>query len=362
MERWATFDCYGTLVDWNGGHRRRARAALRRVDRRGELLRGATTRSSRRSSATARCRTARCWRRRSTAVAAGGGARPARRRARRARPLAPGLAACSRRCRPRWTRLARRGWRLAMLSNSDRDLIEASLASIGVPFDLAVVAGEIGSYKPAHGHWVASSRSRAAPTRGATSTSARATSTTSPPRRELGLPVIWINRLGETGGPAPTRELADLTGLAGYARRAGARRERPPSGLDRPPRRARALPGGRHRRVGRVRLDRGRPARRVGASSTSSATPGWSSSTAGSRATASFDDRGDGRLQGDGYVHPELPGPRRRLAPRRPLRAARRRNRGRAARSRPPRCEATAPPTRSSLAAATSRCGTSTGC
>ena len=19
MERWATFDCYGTLVDWNGG-------------------------------------------------------------------------------------------------------------------------------------------------------------------------------------------------------------------------------------------------------------------------------------------------------------------------------------------------------
>ena len=22
MERWATFDCYGTLVDWNGGIRR----------------------------------------------------------------------------------------------------------------------------------------------------------------------------------------------------------------------------------------------------------------------------------------------------------------------------------------------------
>ncbi len=22
MERWATFDCYGTLIDWNGGIRR----------------------------------------------------------------------------------------------------------------------------------------------------------------------------------------------------------------------------------------------------------------------------------------------------------------------------------------------------
>ena len=30
MERWATFDCYGTLVDWNAGIHARAREALRR--------------------------------------------------------------------------------------------------------------------------------------------------------------------------------------------------------------------------------------------------------------------------------------------------------------------------------------------
>ena len=47
----------------------------------------------------------------------------------------------------------RRGWRLAILSNSDSDLIAASIASLGVRIDVAVVAGEIGSYKPAHGHW-----------------------------------------------------------------------------------------------------------------------------------------------------------------------------------------------------------------
>src|SRR5205823_14362065 len=46
-----------------------------------------------------------------------------------------------------------RGWRLALLSNSDRDLIEASRRRLGVPFELAIVAGEIGSYKPAPGHW-----------------------------------------------------------------------------------------------------------------------------------------------------------------------------------------------------------------
>ena len=45
------------------------------------------------------------------------------------------------------------GWKLVALSNSDRDLIAASLRAIGVPFDGAIVASEIGSYKPAHGHW-----------------------------------------------------------------------------------------------------------------------------------------------------------------------------------------------------------------
>ena len=34
MDRWATFDCYGTLIDWNGGIGRRARAAVRRRARR----------------------------------------------------------------------------------------------------------------------------------------------------------------------------------------------------------------------------------------------------------------------------------------------------------------------------------------
>src|SRR5206468_4275554 len=46
-----------------------------------------------------------------------------------------------------------RGWKLAILSNTDRDYIDASLERIGVPFDHVIVASEIGSYKPAHRHW-----------------------------------------------------------------------------------------------------------------------------------------------------------------------------------------------------------------
>ena len=34
------------------------------------------------------------------------------------------------------------------------------------------------------------------------------------PVNELGVPSIWINRVGETPGPTPTRELPDLARLA----------------------------------------------------------------------------------------------------------------------------------------------------
>src|SRR5206468_2776014 len=47
-----------------------------------------------------------------------------------------------------------RGWKLAILSNTDRDLVDASIVEIGVRFELAIVASEIGSYKPGHAHWL----------------------------------------------------------------------------------------------------------------------------------------------------------------------------------------------------------------
>ena len=59
VERWATFDCYGTLIDWDGGVRAELVQRLRRSERPTRSW-PATTRSRSRSSATARSRTARC--------------------------------------------------------------------------------------------------------------------------------------------------------------------------------------------------------------------------------------------------------------------------------------------------------------
>ena len=104
-----------------------------------------------------------------------------------------------------------RGWRLAILSNSDPDLIDASIGSIGVPFDAAIVASQIGSYKPAHGHWLAFQRQigRLPDVHVAASLFHDIA-----PAKGLGLLTVWINRLGETADPEPTRELADLSRLA----------------------------------------------------------------------------------------------------------------------------------------------------
>ena len=105
------------------------------------------------------------------------------------------------------------GWKLVALSNSDRDLIAASLRAIGVPFDGAIVASEIGSYKPAHGHWRAFYESTGAD-RDRHVHVAQSHFHDIVPAKELGIRSVWISRLGERREPPPTRELPTLTGLA----------------------------------------------------------------------------------------------------------------------------------------------------
>ncbi len=86
------------------------------------------------------------------------------------------------------------------------------MAAIGVPFDRAIVASEIGSYKPAHGHWRAfeAEVGRLPDVHVAASLFHDVAPTT-----ELGIPCVWINRLGESvNGYAPARELPTLAGLA----------------------------------------------------------------------------------------------------------------------------------------------------
>ena len=202
-QRWATFDCYGTLIDWNLGIRAElerlfgVQEATRLLGRYHELepeLEADGSRSYAEVMSEAMRRL---------------GA-PADEEEALARSLPdwepfPEVPASLRELRAR-------GWRLAVLSNTDPDLLAASRERIGVPFDLSVVASEIGSYKPGHRHWerffaeTGADRARHAHV-------AASLFHDVAPARELGLASVWINRLGERADPEPTRELPDLTRL-----------------------------------------------------------------------------------------------------------------------------------------------------
>jgi 2-haloacid dehalogenase len=210
MERWATFDCYGTLIDWNAGIGARLERLLSGT--RAELL-------ARYHEVEPRVQAARpgaSYREVMAAVLAEmaaqdgvelpEGERDALGRSLPQWPAFPDTRAGLEECR-------RRGWRLAALSNTDRDLLEASEQVIGVPFDLKIVASEIGSYKPAPGHWEAFREQTGADPAGHVHV-AQSQFHDIGPANELGIPSIWINRLGEEATYPPTRELPNLSRLA----------------------------------------------------------------------------------------------------------------------------------------------------
>jgi 2-haloacid dehalogenase len=210
VERWATFDCYGTLVDWRagiGGELARLFGAERAN---GLLERYHAVEPEVQADGTLSYRAVMAETLRRVAGQAGlevpPGEDDALGRSLPGWPVFPDA--------PRALSEARsRGWSLAILSNTDRDLIESSIGAIGVPFELAVVASELGSYKPAPRHWqVFAGRSGVAPGRHVHV--AQSAFHDIYPASELGLPTVWINRLGEPPGPPCTRELPSLDGLA----------------------------------------------------------------------------------------------------------------------------------------------------
>jgi 2-haloacid dehalogenase len=200
VERWATFDCYGTLIDWNGG----VRGELARVfgeERADELLaRYHELEPGLQASGELTYRAVM-----TEAMRALGAPEDA------AHGLAeslPGWRAFPE-VRAALEEARRRGWKLAILSNTDDDFIAASQVQIGVPFDEVVVAQEIGSYKPAHRHWEEFFQRTRAPREGHVHVAASLFHDVAP-ANELGLRSVWINRLGEPATVEPTRELPDL--------------------------------------------------------------------------------------------------------------------------------------------------------
>jgi 2-haloacid dehalogenase len=208
-ERWATFDCYGTLVDWMSG------------------IRGSFTDLWPDADAEALLA---LYHQLEPAVQAGRGM-PYR------DVMAETLAAVAVLARldmqpgqedvlgsslPSWpvfpevpaalAELQSRGWRLAILSNTDADLLDASLQAIGVAVDLRIVASDIGSYKPAVRHWEAFFEQSGADRDRHVHVAASLFHDVEPAHR-LGLHCAWINRLAERSDLPHAVELPDLAAL-----------------------------------------------------------------------------------------------------------------------------------------------------
>lgn len=111
-------------------------------------------------------------------------------------------------------RLARR-FRLAILSNIDDDLLAASVAQIGVAFDELVTAEQIGSYKPAPAHFHEALRRFARPANRFLHC-AFGFKYDQRPALECGMYSAWIKRPGwiRDDEAEPTLEAASLAELA----------------------------------------------------------------------------------------------------------------------------------------------------
>ena len=212
-----TFDCYGTLIDWERGISEAFAAAASRAGRScaaGDVLAAyAAVETDVEASPYRPYREV-------LAEAAVGVAR------RLNWPLAVEDARFLAESLPSWPpfpdtnpalkRLSSAGVRLGILSNVDEDLLERTREQLDAPFDLVVTAERVQSYKPGLAHFQAARAALGPDARWLHAAQSYFHDVV--PAKALGIPVAWINRKAERPGPAgpPDRELADLTALANW--------------------------------------------------------------------------------------------------------------------------------------------------
>jgi len=211
VSRWVTFDCYGTLADWRGGMAGAIRPlAGERTERlmdayyvaELEVEREHPRMPYREILAEALRRAAQ---REGIALPPGGEHALSEHWAEMPifDDVGPALGA-----------LRDAGWSLAILTNCDEDLIATTVARMPVQFDLLVTAEQVGSYKPAHGHWQRFSELTGE--RDAWVHAANSWVIDIRPASELGIPRVWVDR-DRSGHDAAIADvvLPDLRGLPG---------------------------------------------------------------------------------------------------------------------------------------------------
>lgn len=216
-----TFDCYGTLIDWNAGiveaFRRRGEELGREADAR-EILD-----AYHRAEPAVESGEYRRYREVLTRLEEEVGRRLGWPTGGRRGWLADSL--------PDWPpfedtnpaleRLAGLGYRLGIVSNVDDDLLAGTRRRLEASFDLLVTAERVRSYKPAPAHFerlleeVGEDRSRVLHVAQSWFHDVR-------PATTMGIPVMWVNRLAEerpADEPAPTAAVPDLAGAVGWIER-----------------------------------------------------------------------------------------------------------------------------------------------
>ena len=110
-------------------------------------------------------------------------------------------------------RLREAGCRLGILSNVDDDLLRATMRQFDCEFELIVTAQQVRSYKPAQAHFLTA---REAIGEDRWLHAAQSWFHDIVPSTRLGIPNAWINRKAEPSHEdgEPEYEFSDLTGLA----------------------------------------------------------------------------------------------------------------------------------------------------
>ncbi|ORM31899.1 HAD family hydrolase [Williamsia sp. 1135] len=208
--RWATFDCYGTLIDWRHGIATgielifpgRGPELLETFNRHEPVVQAETP--------TLRYRDVLTESFRRTADEAG-------------LTLLPDDADVLAASIPYWPafddtaaelqRLRDAGWRLALLTNCDRDIIGAAQRRLRTPVDAIVTAEDVGAYKPDHRHFRRFAETFD-PRPGNWVHVAQSYFHDMVPAAALGIPRVWVNRRAENDDPAIVDAVvADLSRL-----------------------------------------------------------------------------------------------------------------------------------------------------
>ena len=202
-DRWLTFDCFGTLIDWRHGIRttgellfpgRGEEFLAAYIDLEAEVeadgpfrrYRAILTETTRRAAASLRA------------------------------DLKPDDATALVSTIPHWPPFAdvgpalgalkKDGWRMALLTNCDRDLIAQTQRRLPVAFDAVVTAEDVSAYKPNHAHFTLF-QSTFGSSAGVWIHVAQSYFHDIKPTHELGISRIWVNRQGEKDDPS----IADAT-------------------------------------------------------------------------------------------------------------------------------------------------------